>query len=63
VTDADPNRDSIDSQACDVRCACGWLKRFMGLEALRHFVVSWDDSPDIKHLPDQSVDDGGLADA
>ena len=50
-----------EDAAYDVRCACGWLKRFLGLEAMRHYAVPWTDAPSENYLPDRSIDgDSGL---
>ncbi len=36
------NLESIDGSSVDVQCDCGWLKRLLGLEAMRHFIARLD---------------------
>jgi len=55
------NTGETENAAYDVLCTCGWLKRFLGLEAIGHYVVPWIDAPSENHLPDRTVDDSGLA--
>ena len=36
------NFESIDGSSFDMQCRCGWRKKLLGLEAMRHFINHLD---------------------
>ena len=42
LTCEEGNLERIDGNTFDVECNCGWLKNRLGVEAVRHWVVTWE---------------------
>lgn len=42
VMTAERNLENIDGNPFEVRCKCGWMKRLLGMEAVRHWVTPWE---------------------
>jgi hypothetical protein len=44
------NLEEIDGHTYEVKCACGSSKDILGVEAIRHWVVPWEDRKDVYPL-------------
>jgi hypothetical protein len=45
---AERNLEKIDGDFFDVQCKCGRLKTLLGLEAVRHYVIPWEDAQNVE---------------
>ena len=52
------NLEEIDGATYALKCRCGWSASFVGVEALAHWVGSWEEGKDIQHLTDQTDEIG-----
>jgi hypothetical protein len=50
VMSEEGNLEGIDGNAFEVECSCGCSKHLLGVEAVRHWVIPWDDGQDVKAL-------------
>ena len=50
VTSVERNLEGIDGNPFDVKCECGWSKRFLGLEAIGRSVNPPGDIENLEHL-------------
>ena len=44
------NLEEIDGDTYDVKCRCGWSESLLGVEALAHWVVAWEEGKAVQHL-------------
>lgn len=44
------NLEEIDGDTYDLKCRCGYSDSLLGVEALAHWVVPWEDGKDVHHL-------------
>jgi len=42
VASEEGNLERIDGDTFDIECTCGWGKNSLGVEAVRHWVVTWE---------------------
>jgi hypothetical protein len=47
---AERNLEKIDGDSFDVQCKCGRSKQLLGLEAVRHYVIPWEDAQNLVEL-------------
>lgn len=50
ITTQARNLEEIDGETYNVKCRCGRLERLLGVEALAHWVVPWEEEKDVQHL-------------
>ena len=48
------NLEEIDGNTYEVECRCGWLENLLGVEALRHWVVPWEQRDNVHHRIDRA---------
>ena len=56
VTSPERNLEGIDGNPFDVKCECGWSKRFLGLEAVARSVIPLGEFENLEHLRERSVE-------
>jgi hypothetical protein len=42
VPSEESNLERVDGDIFEVECTCGWWKNLLGVEAVRHWVVTWE---------------------
>ena len=52
------NLEEIDGHTYEVECRCGWVENLLGVEALRHWVIPWEQRKDVQHMRVRSEEIG-----